>query len=84
LYSIQVSVAVSGTQAAELAFARAVQKSGPRSALVSSVQVQNSGGTTGQVTASTGGAGKGSTMTIQMSVFVAPTAAPAPTPTTGA
>jgi len=80
LYSIPISVAVTGSQADELAFARDVQQQGPRSALVSGVVVQNGSG------AGTSG-GKGSQLTIQMNVYVAPVApaaaaTPAPASTT--
>lgn len=81
LYAIPISVAVTGSQADELAFARDVQVKGPRAALVGSVVVQNGGG------AGTSG-GKGSQLTIQMNVYVAPVApasaaaTPSPTSTT--
>ena len=82
LYAIQISVAVTGSQADEIAFARDVQQQGPRSALVSSIVVQNGSGSG----AGTPG-GKGSQLTIQMNVYVAPVAptaaaTPAPASTT--
>lgn len=71
LYVIPISVAVTGSQPNELAFARAVQMSGPRSALIGSVQLQNGNGagSTG-----TGSGTNGSSLTLQMNVYVAPVA----------
>jgi hypothetical protein len=80
LFVIPVSVAVSGSQADELAFARAVQMQGPRSALIGSVQLQSGGGA-----GSTGTGTKGSSLTLQMNVYVAPVApAVAPSPSSSA
>ena len=79
-YSIAVTLSVNGSQANDLAFARAVQQQGPRIALVSSVQLASGSAGTG----ATSGSG-GTTMTLQLDVFVAPpapAAAPTATPTT--
>lgn len=70
LYAIQVSVIVTGKVPDELGFVRAVQKDGPRTALVTSTQLQ-SGSSTGGSGSGTGG----SSLTLQMDVFVAPAAA---------
>lgn len=79
-YSIAVTLSVIGSQGNELAFARAVQQEGPRTALVSSVQMATGSAATGP-----GSGSGGTTMTLQMSVFVAPpapVATPTATPTT--
>jgi hypothetical protein len=78
LYAIQISVAVTGSQADELAFAKDVQQKGPRSALIGSVVVQNGDG----AGASGATGSKGSQLTLQMNVYVAPVApaTPAATP----
>lgn len=78
LYVIPVSVTATGSQPHELAFAHAVQYRAPRAALVSSVQLQNGSGAGAGRASSTG-----SSLTLQMNVFVAPVApstTPAPTP----
>ncbi|HEY2297738.1 MAG TPA: hypothetical protein VGH43_08425 [Jatrophihabitans sp.] len=77
-YSIAVTLSVNGSQSNDLAFARAVQQQGPRIALASSVQLA-----TGSAATGSGGGSGGTTMTLQLDVFVAPVApaAPAATPT---
>jgi Tfp pilus assembly protein PilO len=84
LYSIPISVAVSGKQDAMIDFVRSVQHDGPRAALVSAATLASTPGTTsGNSDTPTSGP---TTLTLQMQVFVAsdavaatgttPTAAP--------
>jgi Tfp pilus assembly protein PilO len=84
LYSIPISVAVSGKQDAMIDFVRSVQQDGPRAALVSAATLASTPGTTSG-TSDTPTSGP-TTLTLQMQVFVAsdavaaagttPTAAP--------
>lgn len=67
IYSIPVTIVVSGTPAAEIAFVDAVAHAGPRAALVTSASMAS-----GQAT---GGGKVGMTVTAQLFTLVAPAAA---------
>jgi Tfp pilus assembly protein PilO len=82
LYSIPISVAVSGKQDAMIDFVRSVQQDGPRAALVSAATLASTPGTTsGSSDTPTSGP---TTLTLQMQVFVASDAVAAGTTPTAA
>ena len=66
VYSIPVTITATGPAERQQQFLKALQHDGPRTALVSSVQLAPAG------TAAAGSIDAGSTLTVQLQVFVAP------------
>jgi hypothetical protein len=71
LYAIPVTLTTTGPAARQQEFLQAVEFAGPRASLVTSAQLAPAG------TTSTGSIEGGSTLTVQLQVFVAPSSVPA-------